>query len=70
MFAKIASTGIYLPEREVSNDDLRARFDATLPEFVDKMEASSASRTRWWAPEEWAASDLAVRAARPPPQRR
>lgn len=64
MFAKIASTGIYLPEREVSNDDLRARFDATLPEFVDKMEASSAIRTRWWAPEEWAASDLAVRAAR------
>lgn len=64
MFAKIASTGIYLPEREVSNDDLRALFNATLPEFVDKMEASSAIRTRWWAPEEWAASDLAVRAAR------
>ncbi|MFA6956316.1 MAG: ketoacyl-ACP synthase III [Thermoanaerobaculia bacterium] len=64
MFAKIASTGMYLPEREVSNDDLRAKFNATLPEFVDKMEASSFIKTRWWAPEEWATSDLAVRAAR------
>jgi 3-oxoacyl-[acyl-carrier-protein] synthase-3 len=55
---------MYLPEREVSNDDLRAKFNATLPEFVDKMEASSFIKTRWWAPEDWATSDLAVRAAR------
>lgn len=64
MFAKIASTGIYLPEREVTNDDLRAKFDPTLPEFVDKMEASSCIKTRFWAPDDWATSDLAVRAAR------
>jgi len=63
MFAKITSTGMYLPEREVSNDHLRAKFNATLPEFVDKMEASSCIRTRGGAPEAWATSDLAVRAA-------
>jgi 3-oxoacyl-[acyl-carrier-protein] synthase-3 len=62
--ARIASTGMYLPEREVSNDDLRARFDSWLPEFVDKMEESSRIRTRFWAPEDWATSDVALPAAR------
>jgi len=42
---------------------LRARFNGAAPEFVDKMEASSGIRTRWYAPEDWATSDLAVRAA-------
>jgi 3-oxoacyl-[acyl-carrier-protein] synthase III len=64
MNARIVSTGIYLPEREVTNAELKARFEENVPEFVDKMEASSGIRSRWWAPEEWAASDLAVRAAR------
>lgn len=64
MYANIVSTGIYLPEREVTNDELRARFNATAPEFVDKMEASTAIRSRWWAPDDMAASDLAVLAAR------
>ena len=63
MFARIASTGMYIPERDVPNDDLRARFNARFPEFVDKMEASTGILRRWWAPEDWAASDLAVRAA-------
>ena len=62
-FAQIVSTGSYLPEIEVSNDELRRRF-AHLPEFVDKMEASTGIRRRWYAPEDWAASDLAVRAGR------
>ena len=62
-FAQIISTGSYLPEIEVSNDELRRRF-AHLPDFVDKMEASTGIRRRWHAPEDWAASDLAVRAAR------
>jgi 3-oxoacyl-[acyl-carrier-protein] synthase-3 len=43
---------------------LRARFNGSAPEFVDKMEASSGIRTRWYAPDGWAASDLALRAAR------
>jgi 3-oxoacyl-[acyl-carrier-protein] synthase-3 len=62
--AKIVSTGRYLPEREVTNDELRRKFDPVVPEFVDKMEASSGIRSRWWAPDDWATSDLALPAAR------
>ena len=62
-YATIVSTGRYLPEIEVSNDALRERFLATAPEFVDKMEAASGITRRWYAPEEWSASDLALRAA-------
>jgi len=62
-YANILSTGCYLPETEITNDMLRARFDAVVPDFVDKMEAASGIRSRWYAPEEWATSDLAVRAA-------
>lgn len=63
-YAKIVATGAYLPEIEITNDMLRARFNGKAPEFVDKMEASSGIRSRWYAPEDWAASDLAERAAR------
>jgi 3-oxoacyl-[acyl-carrier-protein] synthase-3 len=62
-YASIIATGRYLPEIEVTNDLLRQRF-AHLPEFVDKMEASSGLRSRWHAPESWATSDVAVPAAR------
>ena len=62
-YAQIVSTGICLPEIEVTNDMLRERFRVSAPEFVDKMEASSAIRTRWYAPAEWATSDLAQRAS-------
>jgi 3-oxoacyl-[acyl-carrier-protein] synthase III len=61
--ATIVSTGRYIPEREVSNDELRRRF-AHLPEFVDKMEQSSEIKTRFWAPDDWATSDIALPAAR------
>jgi 3-oxoacyl-[acyl-carrier-protein] synthase III len=61
--AQIVATGRYLPEIEVSNDELRRRF-AHLPDFVDKMEASTGILRRWYAPSDWAASDLAVRAGR------
>ncbi|HET7705925.1 MAG TPA: ketoacyl-ACP synthase III [Thermoanaerobaculia bacterium] len=63
-YANIVSTGRYLPEIEISNDALRQRFNAKVPDFIDKMEASSGIRTRWYAPADWAASDLAERAAR------
>ncbi len=63
-YANLVSTGAYLPEIEITNDMLRARFDASVPEFVDKMEESSGIRSRWYAPDDWATSDLAVRAAR------
>jgi len=62
-FANIVATGRYLPEREVTNDELRARFDPVVPEFVDKMEASSGITSRWWAPDGWATSDVALPAA-------
>jgi len=64
MHANIIATGSYVPEIKVTNDDLRARFDATNPEFVDKMEASTGILTRWWAPDDVVTSDLAVRASR------
>lgn len=64
MYARITGTGMYLPEREVPNSELKTLFDPVVPEFVAKMEASSGIRSRWWAPDDWAASDLAVRAAR------
>jgi len=64
MHANLVSTGAYLPEIEITNDDLRARFNGSAPEFVDKMEAASGIRSRWSAPDDWAASDLALRAAR------
>jgi 3-oxoacyl-[acyl-carrier-protein] synthase-3 len=62
-YASIVATGRFLPEIEIPNDLLRKRF-AHLPEFVDKMEASSGIRSRWHAPEDWATSDVALPAAR------
>lgn len=62
-YANIVSTGSYLPEIEITNDALRAKFKDSSPEFVDKMEASTGILSRWYAPSDWAASDLALRAA-------
>jgi 3-oxoacyl-[acyl-carrier-protein] synthase-3 len=62
-YATIVSTGRYIPEIEVPNDALRERFPH-LPDFVDTMEASTAITTRWWAPDDWCASDIALPAAR------
>ena len=61
-YATIVSTGRFIPEIEVSNDELRERF-AHIPDFVDKMEESSAIRTRWHAPDDWCTSDIALPAA-------
>jgi len=61
-YATIVSTGRYIPEIEVSNDSLRERF-AHLPDFVDTMEQSTAITTRWWAPDDWCTSDIALPAA-------
>lgn len=62
-YARIVATGSYLPELEVSNDELRRRFPDS-PDFVDKMEESTGILTRWHAPEEWVTSDLALAASR------
>ncbi len=63
-YANIVATGSFVPEIEVSNDALRAKFDALIPEFVNKMEESSGIRTRWHAPADWMTSDVALPAAR------
>jgi len=62
--ASIVATGRHVPDRLVSNDDLRERF-ARLgkPDVVDKLEAGSGILQRWYAPEDWATSDLALPAA-------
>ncbi|MFZ0419344.1 MAG: ketoacyl-ACP synthase III [Candidatus Sulfotelmatobacter sp.] len=62
-YATIISTGSYLPENEISNDLLRARF-AGEPDKIDKLEASTGILKRWYAPDSWATSDLALAAAR------
>ncbi len=67
-YGQIVATGSYRPEIEISNDELRRRFVGE-PGFVDKMEASTGIRKRWHAPDDWATSDLALRAARQALQR-
>jgi len=62
--ARLIATGRYLPDVEVSNDLLRARFAATAPEFVDKMEASTGIRKRWHARPDMRTSDVALEAAK------
>jgi 3-oxoacyl-[acyl-carrier-protein] synthase III len=63
-YARLVATGRYVPEREITNAAMKDRFEAAFPEFVDKMEAASGIRKRWWAPEDWATSDVALPAAR------
>jgi len=60
--AAIASTGLYVPEIEITNAELSARFAEVAPEFVAKIAPKSGITTRWAAPEHWATSDLAVKA--------
>jgi 3-oxoacyl-[acyl-carrier-protein] synthase III len=62
-YATITATGSYLPPIEVSNEMLRARL-AHVPDYVDKMEAATGILKRWYAPDDWCTSDLAVPAAR------
>jgi 3-oxoacyl-[acyl-carrier-protein] synthase-3 len=62
-YAKIVATGSYLPEIEISNDKLRKDFDH-LPDVIDKFEAATGIRKRWYAPDNWATSDVALPAAR------
>ncbi|HTQ80348.1 MAG TPA: ketoacyl-ACP synthase III [Thermoanaerobaculia bacterium] len=62
-YASIVATGCHLPEREVTNEELRQRWpDAAV--YLEKMEASTGIRRRYWAPEDQATSDLALAASR------
>jgi 3-oxoacyl-[acyl-carrier-protein] synthase-3 len=62
-YAQIVGAGMFLPPRLVTNEQLQEKFSARFPEFVEKMEASSGIRRRYWAPEDWSTSDLALPAA-------
>jgi 3-oxoacyl-[acyl-carrier-protein] synthase-3 len=64
-FARIVSTGAFTPGLEVSNDVLRQRFAPQgKSEVIDKFEARTGILRRFYAPNDWATSDLAVQAAK------
>jgi 3-oxoacyl-[acyl-carrier-protein] synthase-3 len=65
--AAITSSALYVPEREITNDELRQRFERRTKGtavVIDKFEAVSGIMRRFAAPEQWATSDLALPAAR------
>lgn len=63
--AKIVSTAHYLPERCITNDELNERFTKLgKPEVVGKLHAGTGIDQRWYAPDDWASSDLALPAAK------
>ena len=65
-YATIIGTGRYLPEIEVPNEELKERVGKVNPDLVkvvDDFQESTGIRRRWYAPRDWAASDIAVRAA-------
>jgi 3-oxoacyl-[acyl-carrier-protein] synthase-3 len=58
--ATIIASGSYLPEIERSNSAMKERFG----DVIDKFEASSGIKTRFYAPDDWVTSDLAVEAGK------
>jgi 3-oxoacyl-[acyl-carrier-protein] synthase-3 len=63
--ANIVSTAHYLPERKVTNQELNERFAALgNPEVIGKFTKSTGILQRFYAPDDWATSDLAVPAAK------
>ncbi len=68
--ATVVATGRYLPERLVTNDELRGEFAASgRAEVIDGFEARSGILQRYRADPAQATSDLAVEAARQAMQR-
>ncbi len=63
--AQIVSTARYLPERIVTNAELTARFQALgRPTVIERLAASTGITQRFYAPEDWVTSDLALPAAK------
>jgi hypothetical protein len=63
--AQIVSTARYLPERAVTNAKLTERFTALgRPTVIDRLASSTGVLKRFYAPDGWATSDLAVPAFR------
>ena len=65
-YGTIVGTGRYVPEIEVSNAELKARMEAIDPKLggvVDAFYDSTGIKRRWYAPRDWATSDVALPAA-------
>jgi len=65
-YARIIGTGLYLPETEISNAHMAERINQAAPglgDVVFKFEESSRIMKRYYAPRDWATSDLAAKAA-------
>ncbi|AGM40141.1 3-ketoacyl-ACP synthase I [Spiribacter salinus M19-40] len=63
--ANVVATGRYLPERLVTNDELRQQFAGhERADVIDRFEANSGILQRYWAHPEQTTSDLALEAAR------
>lgn len=66
-YTRIIGTGLYLPETEISNAQMAEELNRTTPglgDVVFKFEQASGITKRWYAPRDWATSDLAARAAK------
>lgn len=66
-YATIIGTGRYVPKNEISNETFKgwmAEISPKLAEVVDKFEESSNIKTRFYADEDKATSDLGVEAAK------
>jgi 3-oxoacyl-[acyl-carrier-protein] synthase III len=63
--AQIISTARYLPERVVTNAELTTRFTALgKPTVVERLAASTGITKRFYVPNDWVTSDLALPAAK------
>jgi 3-oxoacyl-[acyl-carrier-protein] synthase-3 len=63
--AQIISTARYLPEHAVTNAELTARFAALgRPDVINKLAARTGINQRFYSPENWVTSDLALTAAK------
>ena len=66
-YATIIGTGRYIPENEITNAifaEWMGENSQKLAEVVGKFENSSGIKTRFYAPDDWATSDLAAEAAK------
>ncbi|MEM6532062.1 MAG: ketoacyl-ACP synthase III [Myxococcota bacterium] len=61
--AVLRASAIHLPDREVTADEYRERLADIAPTFVDKMIKKTGVKNRFYAPDDWATSDLVVAAA-------
>ena len=69
--AQIVSTARYLPERVVPNAELTARFTALgKPTVIDRLATSTGITKRFYIPDDWVTSDLALPAAKEATQTR